>query len=140
MILELLIFGIIGQGATIEDVLKTLEKEGYTLDTSPPTTITVTDNRDGTVTIEGPSNDEKRLIALYNALSERRRQVFDNNTEIFKLFNAHGILFDFPDDFKKKVSILEAKNTILRGEIEPLEMEYKALYTRMYPDLKELVK
>lgn len=118
MIIELLISGIIGTGAP----------------------ITIIDNKDGTVTVEGPSDNQERLTALYDALSERRRQVFDNNTEIFTLFNQHGSLFNVPDSLKDKISVLEAKNTVLHSEIEPLETEYKSLYVQMYPDMKDFIK
>jgi hypothetical protein len=83
---------------------------------------------------------KKRLDALYQAISDKRRQIFDNNTEIFNLFNSHGSLFDFPDSLKVKIEVLEAKNTILRSEIAPLETEYNSIFKQLYPELKELVK
>jgi hypothetical protein len=56
-VLELLISTIIAQ-ANVENVLKELQKEGFTVE-GPPASITITDNGDGTVTVEGPADNEK---------------------------------------------------------------------------------
>jgi hypothetical protein len=131
MIIELLVSTIVAQGS-VENVMKEVGRHGYEVG-GPPATMSIIFNEDGTTTIEGPSDDEKRLDTLYNTLEKKHSEFFDNNTKIFESVAKNGLESKVDEGSYQKSILLEK-------EIKVLQKEYDALFLKIYPEMAPLFK
>jgi hypothetical protein len=142
MLIEILFSTIIAQ-ANVDDVLKELERQGFTVE-NDPVTITIEVNEDGTTTITGPSNDGERLGALHKTIQEKHQEYMDRNTRALELYNSYDFL-EHPESVPEEKLIefdsLRAENLKLKEEIiKPLQVEYNALLKRIHSETTPLIE
>lgn len=132
MLIELFTLAVLATEQQVLEINKALKPYGMILD--PP--INVTHNKDGTLTIEGPSDDRSRLGGIVAAIQKRQAEALNLEKSLKQIYQNNN--FEFPDEIPLDTLIAfdYGKDNLinLRNEIKALQTEYEAIKQRMKVD------